>query len=111
MLEAPEILLLLVERWQYVSGVWSLSDSDLKIDTSLTLATNEFKLRGVVYHTGLSPLSRHYVAVACHQDTFFLYNDSTRREFPIQKLTSNTVLPGDYTEQIFTPRSLLYERV
>ena len=87
----PETLLIEVKVFDtYVGQRGELRyrriENRLRLEEVVTLRGQSFSLQGLVLQrNAYSPASGHYVAVARHggsRDSFYLYDDSTRRAVP-----------------------------
>lgn len=114
----PATLLIRIKQWSNSMGddgrVATLRRaSPMRLDETVVVEAVTYALRGVVFHSGPSPASGHYVAVVRHgldAEPYFLYNDARRQAVPRAALHCDAQLPGPFGPEPFSATGLLYER-
>ena len=113
----PDTLILLLNSWENVgtsrNPMLRRIPCLLPIPNTLTFQDSTFLLYGVIYQTGDTPRSGHYVAVTRHghrAESFLVYNDELRQSVPRATLSCSMSLPGSGKDEIFHATTFLYER-
>ena len=128
--ELPPVLVIGLKQWKYtcmseetdqqtpdlaVAGDWlpTRRDNDLLLNDTIQYQLYRYTLRSIIYHTGRSPTSGHYVSVCKHAsqsgERFYLYDDSVVTDEVTQVFRSKQqLLQG---QECLYASMMIYERV